>query len=92
MTAWALHHAARCQARAYAVAKESIDAEGALIAAAAANVEAPLFPVLDLQIVSNDSGNQLVEVGAAVVAELQNDFVHGARQEKLPRPKHTNYS
>ncbi len=30
---------------------------------------------------SNDSGDQLVEVGAPVLADLQNDFVHGARQE-----------
>ncbi len=35
-------------AQAYAFDKESIEAEGALIAPAAANVEAPLFPVLDL--------------------------------------------
>ncbi len=37
--------------------------------------------VLITQIVSNYSGNQLVEVGAPVLADLQNDFVHSGRQE-----------
>ncbi len=30
---------------------------------------------------SNDSGDQLVEVGAPVLADLHNDFVHGTRQD-----------
>ncbi len=33
------------------------------------------------KIASNDSGDQLVEVGTPVLVDLQNDFVHGARQE-----------
>ncbi len=53
-----------------------------------------MFTVLDLvlppdtQIVSNDSGDELVEVGAPVLVDLQNDFVHGARQENC-RDKNT---
>ncbi len=65
----------------------SVDAEGALIAPAAANVESLWLEALDLlflqntEIMSNDSGDQLVEIGASVLANLQNDFVHGVRQE-----------
>ncbi len=81
--------------QAYAVDIESIDAEGALIATAAADVEAPLFPVLDLvlhsdtQIVSNNSGEQLVEVGAPVLADLQYDVFPWRETRELPRHKHT---
>ncbi len=63
-------------AQANAVDKESIDAEGAVIAPAAGNVEAPMFPVLDLvlppdtQIVSNVSGDPLVEVCFPVLTDL----------------------
>ncbi len=82
-------------AQAYAVDNESIDSEGALTAPAAANAEEPLFPVLDLvlppctQIVSND---QPVEVGAPILADLQNDFCPCRQTRELPRPKHTNSS
>ncbi len=58
----------------------------------ASPVEAIVPIFLVTQIVSNDSGDQLVEVGAPVLADLQNDFVHGARQENCPRSKHTNCS
>ncbi len=30
---------------------------------------------------SNDSRDQLVEIGASVLADLQNDFVHAVRQQ-----------
>ncbi len=33
------------------------------------------------EIMSNDTGDQLVEIGASVLADLQNDFVHSVRQE-----------
>ncbi len=33
------------------------------------------------EIMSNDIGDQLVEIGASVFADLQNDFVHGVRLE-----------
>ncbi len=72
-------------AQAYAADKERVDAEIALIAPAAAYVEALWLAALDLllfpntEIVSNDSGDQLVEIGASVLADLQNDFLHGVR-------------
>ncbi len=47
----------------------------------ASPVEAIVPIFLVTQIVSNDSGDQLVEVGASVLADLQNGFVYGARQE-----------
>ncbi len=47
----------------------------------ASPVEAIVPIFLVIQIVSNDSGDQLVEVGAPVLADLQNDFIRGARQE-----------
>ncbi len=74
-------------AQAYATDKESVDEEGALTAPAAANVEALWLAALDLvflpntEILSNDSGDQLVEICASVLADLQNDFVHCVRQE-----------
>ncbi len=58
----------------------------------ASPVEAIVPIFLVTLIVSNDSGDQLVEVGAPVLADLQNGFVHGARTRELPRPKHTNCS
>ncbi len=74
-------------AQAYAIGKHSVDAEGALIAPAAANVEALWFPVLDLvflpntEIMPNDSDEQLLGVGPSVLADLKNVFVHGVNQE-----------
>ncbi len=74
-------------AQAYAVYKESVDAEGALFAPAAAYVKALWFPVLNLvpfsdtEIMASNGGEQLVEVCPSVLADLQNDFVHGLRQE-----------
>ncbi len=74
-------------AQAYAADKESVDAEGALIAPAAPYVDALWLAALDLvlfpntEIMSNDSGDQLVEIGASVLTDLQNDYVHGVRQE-----------
>ncbi len=67
-------------AQAYATDKESVDAEGAVIAPAAANLYALWLAALDLvffpntEITSNDSGDQLVEIGVSVLADLQNDF------------------
>ncbi len=62
--------------RTYAVDKESVDAEGALFAPAAANVEALWFPVLNLvslsntEIMASESREQLVEVCPSVLADL----------------------
>ncbi len=73
-------------AQAYAVDKYSVDAEGALIAPTAANVETLWFPVLDLvflpyaEIMPNDSGEKLIEVSPSVLANVQNDFVYGVRK------------
>ncbi len=73
-------------AQAYAVDKESVDAEGALIAPASANVEAMRFPVLNLvslpntEIMASDRGEQQIEVGPSVFADLQNEFVHSLRR------------
>ncbi len=61
-------------AQAYAVDKEGVEAEGALFAPAAANVEVLWFPVLNLEslsiseIMASDSGEQLVEVCSSVLA------------------------
>ncbi len=54
----------------------------------ASPVEAIVPIFLVTQIVSNDSGDQLVEVGAPVLADLQNGFVHGARQENCRDQTH----
>ncbi len=74
-------------AQVYAVDKESVDAEGALSARAAANTEALWCPVLNLvslsntEIMASDSDEQLVEICPSVLADLQYDFVHGLKQE-----------
>ncbi len=68
-------------AQAYAD-KGSVNAEGALIAPATADVEALWLPSFDFvflpntEIMLNDGGEQLFEVGPSVHADLQNDFVH----------------
>ncbi len=85
-------------AQAYAADKESVDAEGALIAPAAATVEELWLAALDLvflpstEIMSDASGDQLVEIGASVLVDLQNDFCLRREERDLPRPKLANCS
>ncbi len=67
--------------------RTALTRRGALVAPAAAHVEALWFPVLDLvflpntEIMPKDSSEQLVEAGPSVIADKQNDFFHGLRQE-----------
>ncbi len=66
--------------KACAVDNDSLDAEGALISPAANIVKALWIPFLylvffpDTDIMPNDSGEQVVEVGASILAGLQDDF------------------
>ncbi len=72
----------------------SVDAEGTLIASAAANVESLWLAALDLvflpntKIMSNDSGDQLVEIGRLGTRRPAERLFHGARQENCRDQTH----
>ncbi len=69
-----------------ALTTRALTPEGALIAPAAATAEELWLAALDLVFLPNaeicrTNGDQLVEIGASVLADLQNNFIHGVRQE-----------
>ncbi len=70
-------------AQGYAVDKDSVYAEGALISPASGNVEVGLDLVFlpNTEIMLSDSCELLFEVGPSIFADLQDEFVHGVRKE-----------
>ncbi len=63
--------------------KDGVDAEHALIASTAYDGDALRLPIFDpvfladALITENDSGNELVQIGASIVANVQQDGVPG---------------